>query len=76
MPNVDSIRLKAKKLKCFNLSNKFRLSHGSVFFKKLVNLSHGSDFSLKVYGPEPMAQISTKNMPEPEPWLKIYNNIP
>ena len=41
-----------------------------TFFKKLVSLSHGSDFSLKFYEPEPMAQISRKNISEPEPWLK------
>ena len=41
-----------------------------IFFKKLVSLSHGSDFSLKFYEPEPMAQISTKNISKPEAWLK------
>ena len=41
-----------------------------TFFKKLVSLSHGSDFSLKFYEREPMTQISMKNISELEPWLK------
>ena len=41
-----------------------------IFFKMLVSLSHGSDFSLKFYEPEPRAQISTKNISKPESGFK------